>query len=306
MIQSVLLRFSIYLITLLGLLLYGNSLDNKRLPIRHIFRSVHLSYKNLFKTADSVGKFLMRTVVGVSIVLLVVFSYERSTSILGNRLSIRTFCLMSSIFTMELIAFYFIFGIPLFIFLKIELLIRTSKRKKLSYRFLISTYILCVYAFFLWYAQDAMISCGNVILAGLLISYLLNMTLLIHISMEPVSCYRCKYGGRQNFEQRHPLKIILSGALILILMIVVNLYLSVEMIAMLFDNAYTFVGNGKEANGLDLLYYTVISFTTIGYGEIVPQRIESKIMAILIAYTSVMCLVIFVSSVLAIKGNEST
>ena len=155
----------------------------------------------------------------------------------------------------------------------------------------------------LWYAKDAMIACGKVVLAGLLVSYLLNMTMLIHISMEPLVCCRCRYGKGNTMEQKYPLKTVLSGALFLILMIVLNLYLGVEMIALLFENAYVYVGTANEVSSLDLLYYTVISFTTIGYGEIVPQRLESKIMALVIAYTSVMCLVIFVSSVLAIKNE---
>ena len=82
-----------------------------------------------------------------------------------------------------------------------------------------------------------------------------------------------------------------------------NLYLCVVMIANLYEEAYVFVGVARELTYFDLLYYTVISFTTIGYGEIVPQRIESKVMAIVIAYTSVMCLVIFVSSILALKDK---
>ena len=49
--------------------------------------------------------------------------------------------------------------------------------------------------------------------------------------------------------------------------------------------------------------YTMISFTTIGYGDISPAIFESQIVAIIIAITSVLCLIVFVSSVLSEKNE---
>ncbi|MBW6411008.1 potassium channel family protein [Clostridium weizhouense] len=59
----------------------------------------------------------------------------------------------------------------------------------------------------------------------------------------------------------------------------------------------------NEIGILDLFYYTIVTFTTIGYGDIVPNAPESKVMAIIIAFTSVICLIIFISSILSAKSN---
>lgn len=298
-------KIVIYIITILGLLLYSNSIENKRVPINQIFHSVTEAYQGLLQSTTGIGKILVKIAIGTAIVLIAVFSYQRSQYLLANASQDRIFLLMFFIFTILLITIYFVFGLPLLIFTKIERLIKTIHRKKLCFSFLVTSYILFVYSYFLWCEKEVMESCGKVVLIGLLVSYILNMTMLIHISMEPVTCCLCRYGQKKKIEQKYPLKVVLAGALILMMLIVLNLFLAVVMISNLFDHAYINVATAAPVTNVDLLYYTVISFTTIGYGEIVPQRLESKVMAILIAYTSVMCLVIFVSAILALKEKLS-
>ncbi|SES63544.1 potassium channel family protein [[Clostridium] polysaccharolyticum] len=298
-------RVVVYSITLIGLLLFSNSIENKRFPIDKLFNAVGMSYQKLMRSTNPSGRVLVKGSLCFFVGLTAVFSYERSLEILDKAPQYKI-CLMSCIlFTMALSALYFLFGIPLFIFSKIEILIQTVKRKNLSLRFLATTFILFVYAFFLVYWKETMVACGKVVLVGLIVSYMLNMSMLIHISMEPVNCHLCRCQRKQKIEEKYPLKIVLAGALILILLIVFNLFLGVVMIASLYPDAYQNLAPAQGLTYLDLLYYTVISFTTIGYGEIVPQRLESKAMAIIIAYTSVMCLVIFVSSILALKDKLS-
>lgn len=293
----------IYSITILGALLCLISIENKKLPVNRLFQSIRYAYVNLMKCTSKVGVWLVKLAIGIAFVLVGVFSFQRSQILTSGSITTRTLLLMCCIFTILIILLYFLFGCPLLIFSKIENLIQTIHKRRLSFRFLVTSYILFVYSFFLWYAPRAMAECGKVVLVGLLISYCMNMVMLINISMEPLTCCCCKYGQKARVEQKYPLKIVLAGAIILILLIVLNLYLCVVMIANLYEQAYVFVGVARELTYFDLLYYTVISFTTIGYGEIVPQRIESKVMAIVIAYTSVMCLVIFVSSILALKDK---
>lgn len=295
----------VYVITLLGLLLFSNSVENKRFPIDKLFDAVGVSYQKLINSTNTVGKFLVKCSLWICVGLIAVFSYERSLVMLDKAPQYKIYLMSCILFTMVLFALYFLFGIPLFIFSKIEILIQSVKRKNLSLRFLATTFILFVYTFFLLYSKETMAACGNIVLVGLIVSYMLNMSMLIHISMEPVNCHLCRCQKKQKIEEKYPLKIVLAGALILIMLIVFNLFLGVVMIASLYPNAYQNLAPAQGLTYLDLLYYTVISFTTIGYGEIVPQRLESKAMAIIIAYTSVMCLVIFVSSILALKDKLS-
>lgn len=68
-----------------------------------------------------------------------------------------------------------------------------------------------------------------------------------------------------------------------------------------FDGAYNC--SSGSISKWNLLYYTIISFTTIGYGDICPTTVESQAVAILISITSVICLIIFVSSLLSAKND---
>ena len=295
-------RIIIYSITGLCALLCFLSLENKRIPMNRIFQSVHTAYHNLLQCTSKLGVLLIKLCLAIIVLLVLVFSYERSSSLMNasQPQPYQSIILLSCLFTIIIITLYFAFGIPFLIFSKIENLIPTIHKRRLSFRFLISAFILLVYAFFLWYIPDAMKECGRAVMAGLLISYFIHMSMLVNISMEPLTCTCCKC-RTDTVEEKYPLKIVLAGALILILLIVINLYLGVIMINNIHEQSYIFTCIDQEVTYYDLFYYTVISFTTIGYGEIVPCRIESKWMAIVIACTSVMCLVIFVSSILALK-----
>lgn len=291
----------IYVVTAVGMLLFAFSIENKKIPINRFSESVYLSYQNLLKTAGRTGVLLSKLAITISMVLLAIASYRRSIGIIGNQSPYKTLVLAFTIFVLLTIVLYYLFGIPLLIFSKIENLMQTIHHRLLSMRFLVTAYILFTYFILLWCASEEMKSCGQIVLAGLLISYVINMSMLVSISVEPLACCSCRYGGGRGIEQRHPLKTVLAGAFVLILLIILNLYLAVVIISLVYEPAYIMVSSTNPPTSLDFLYYTVISFTTIGYGDIVPCRMESKIMGIVIAFTSVMCLVIFVSSILALK-----
>ena len=296
-------RIIIYSITIFGALLGFLSLENRKIPINRSFQSIQNAYYNLLKCSSKIRMACIKLLMGIVLLFAAVFSYERSCFLLGSVKIVRIYLLMGCIFTILVIVLYFLFGIPLLIFSKIENLMPTVKTKyKLSFQFLVSSFIQVVYLFFLLYMPKSMRECGKAVLIGLMISYFINMVMLIHISIEPLICCHCKY-RKEKIEEKYPLKIVLAGALILIMLIVLNLYLGVVMIANLYDQAYLCSNITGTVSYFDLFYYTVISFTTIGYGDIVPYRIESKCMAIVIAATSVMCLVIFVSSILALKDK---
>ncbi len=82
-------------------------------------------------------------------------------------------------------------------------------------------------------------------------------------------------------------------------MMILNLFLAVCFINSADINSYT--GN---PNNFDLFYYTIITFTTIGYGDIVPVTVLAKIMSIIISTTSVVCITIFLSSVLSFNSEK--
>ena len=88
-------------------------------------------------------------------------------------------------------------------------------------------------------------------------------------------------------------------AVILLVMVIISLYLGVCFINIGSDNAYI-----NNPTYYDLFYYTIITFATIGYGDICPVSTIAKFMSIVISLTSIICLTIFVSSMLSYKSEK--
>lgn len=68
-----------------------------------------------------------------------------------------------------------------------------------------------------------------------------------------------------------------------------------------FPNAYT----NPPLNLFDFFYYVMITFGTIGYGDIVPTCFYSKVIAILIVFTSIACISIMLSSFLSVSSSAN-
>ena len=90
---------------------------------------------------------------------------------------------------------------------------------------------------------------------------------------------------------------LISG--ILLFMVIVSLYLGVCFISNGSIKAYS-----NNPTYYDLFYYTIITFSTIGYGDICPVSIVAKFMSIVISLTSIICLTIFISSMLSYKSEK--
>ena len=91
---------------------------------------------------------------------------------------------------------------------------------------------------------------------------------------------------------------VIIASILIVIMIILNLFLAVCLINS--DNPGSFSYN---PNNFDLFYYTLITFTTIGYGDITPISIPAKIIAIVISITSVMCITIFLSTILSYRDK---
>lgn len=55
----------------------------------------------------------------------------------------------------------------------------------------------------------------------------------------------------------------------------------------------------------DLFYYTIITFSNIGYEDIVPNIFLAKVISILTSVKSVVCISVFLSSILSYKEELS-
>lgn len=88
-------------------------------------------------------------------------------------------------------------------------------------------------------------------------------------------------------------------AIILLIMVIFSLYLGVCFINSGDIGVYT-----NNPTYYDLFYYTIITFSTIGYGDICPISPVAKFMSMVISLTSFICLTIFVSSILSYKSEQ--
>ena len=130
-----------------------------------------------------------------------------------------------------------------------------------------------------------------IVLIGIVISYILNLKLLLDLMINPTNAKSIKKDGVE-FSR------IMIAALLILLIIVLNLYLAVCAINGIEPNSYT------NANGdFSLFYYTIITFTTVGYGDIVPLSVGARIVSIVVSLTSVICITIFLSSILSYRDK---
>ena len=103
---------------------------------------------------------------------------------------------------------------------------------------------------------------------------------------------KSKSQDKTNFSR------VIIASILIVVLIILNLYLAVWFVS----------DTGKEAfsnspNYFDLFYYTIITFTTVGYGDIVPITMEAKIVSSLISITNIICITIFLSTILSYRDK---
>ena len=126
------------------------------------------------------------------------------------------------------------------------------------------------------------------------ISYILNLKVLIRVIRSPeIIEVEIENGSKIKFTD------VSIVAIILLIMVIFSLYLGVCFINSGDIGVYT-----NNPTYYDLFYYTIITFSTIGYGDICPISPVAKFMSMVISLTSFICLTIFVSSILSYKSEQ--
>ena len=131
-------------------------------------------------------------------------------------------------------------------------------------------------------------------LVGVSISYILNLKVLLRVIRSPeIIEVKIESGSKIKLTD------VSIVAIILLIMVILSLYLGVCFINSGGIGVYT-----NNPTHYDLFYYTIITFSTIGYGDICPVSSVAKFMSLIISFTSFICLTIFVSSILSYKNDK--
>ena len=290
------ISFVIKFITIVFVIVSVCTFEKKKSIIERIFKAIKNAYYELVNQQGPILKFLLKF---VGIMLLMVFyliSFQKCCLLDGRTVSIKSIAISVLIWIITLLIMYFGFGCVLAIFSKTVELIGDVKDRKIGIKMMCSFLLLTLLAFFSFIAEKEMRDNLFFLFVGLVSCYILNIQILIKIVKNPFCIIEDK--NKQESKNR---VLILFTSLLIVLMIILNMYLLVLWTYFSFDGAYNC--SSGSISKWNLLYYTIISFTTIGYGDICPTTVESQAVAILISITSVICLIIFVSSLLSAKND---
>ena len=192
------------------------------------------------------------------------------------------------------VAIYFIVGYILYSTRRIYKFLYKIEDKNTKTDLIISFFIISIYMTILILFPEQFSQIYKIGLLGVSISYFLNLKVLIRVIRSP-QIIEIKRGQNSKLEYSN----MGVAAFILLTMVLLSLFLGVCFISSSGIGVYT-----NNPTYYDLCYYTIITFATIGYGDICPVSPAAKFMSMLISLTSILCLTIFVSSVLSYKDEQ--
>lgn len=290
-------KLFIIISTLLLLSVIGarNAKNNKRIftVLNNLIKEVNVTYKQLFKEKSK----LRRSVQGTLIIAAEIFiAISISTSVIRyiDTYAVDALDLLIKIviIIMSLIVIHYSMGYVLLITVRIHKFIYGVENKNVKVDLLLSYFIISTYFTALLLSPEEFESMYVLGLIGVTVSYILNMKVLIQLIRNP-------HNIKTKHEESTSYSRIIVAAILMVGLIVLNLFLGVCFINGAETGAFS-----NSPNAFDLFYYTIITFTTIGYGDITPLSIGAKAISIVISVTSVICLTIFLSTILSYKDSN--
>lgn len=294
-------KLIIVVATLILLLVLGarNSKNNKKLirAIKQEIREINSTYIGLFREKSMLARLIqILLIIGAEIFIAISIITSIIRHINTEQINIIDGAVKLIIIVVTLIFVHFLMGYILASTIKIHKFIYGVENRNLKVDLLLSYFI--IGTFFAVLLLDPL-EFENVRIIGLIgtsICYFLNMKILICIIKNPHSL-KSKKQSETAFMR------LIVAALFIVILVILNLYLAVCFINGTTGEAFT-----NMPDNFDLFYYTIITFTTVGYGDIVPVTIAAKIISVVISVTSVICITIFLSTILSyrdkVESNE--
>lgn len=281
-------------ILVISIMLVRSIKNNRKIKssLEAIIKSVNSTYINLFKEGKFFGRILLCTMIISAEVLAFVSIFTTINRSIAIRESyIVEWSVKILIMVLLLVIVHYGIGYVLYISNKIHMFIYKVEDKNLKLDFIISYFIISTFIAVLIVFPKEFEQVAAIVLIPLIICYCLNLRVLFTLMIKP-------YNVKSTIEESTSFSRIIMASVLLLFMLVLNLFLGACVVNALSPEAYTNV-NGN----FDLFYYTIITFTTIGYGDIYPLTIGGKVLATIISITSVICLTVFISSILSYKDN---
>ena len=270
-----------------------NTYKIKRVKI--LINQINNQYKYLFKVRTQYINFYQWLILFISqafvayalvrYIVKKIFRYVEENYILfGKTLTIIVLILF----------LYFVIGYLLLSISKIYKFLYKIEDKVTKTDLLISYFIISMYMTILIIFPGEFAKNYKIGLVGVTLSYFLNLKVLFRIIRSPeITDFK---GQTKKTDGLDSVGVM---AVIVLLMVVISLALAVCFISCSGQGVYT-----NNPTFFDLFYYTIITFATVGYGDISPVSPVAKFMSIVISMTSILCLTVFISSVLSYKGTE--
>ncbi|CEP44355.1 potassium channel family protein [Paraclostridium sordellii] len=292
-------RFIITVVTILTfiVLIARNRKIDKHLKKRvtSTFKAINKTYIDIFKQKQILSRLIQGALLFFAEVSSFIGIYTTITKYLelGTLSGGVEFLLKRIITIICFIIVHYSIGYMLYLSLKIQSFINTVEHKNLKVDFILSYFMISTYLTILILFPKEFTSNIFIGLLGMGVCYYLNIKTLITIIANP-------YNVKSMKKEDNGYSRIIIASILILLMLIINLYLIVCLINGLEKGAFL-----NANTNFDLFYYTVITFTTIGYGDIIPTTVLAKVASMLISVTSVVCLSVFLSSVLSYKDELS-
>lgn len=218
------------------------------------------------------------------IIYKLIMTYSDKYILVGINIYVKTVMVLISF-----LIIHYSMGYIMLISSKMHSFLYRNEEESLKFDFLLSYFLTTAYLMALILVPNEIYNNALVGIIGVIICYFLNMKILLNVMKNPENI-KFSVSDNSSFAR------ISFAALLISFMIIINLYLLVCIVHIL--------GRGGFSNNpgyFDLFYYTIITFTTIGFGDILPLTIWAKFIAIIISITSVVCLTVFLGSIFSYR-----
>lgn len=261
-----------FLLTIIEIYLGNNSILKTIKKIDETYKEIY-NEKNIFVRITESFLIIISEIAGFISILV---SLNEKLDFFVNLFSFNKFLYFGYkiiVITIIFVLLHYLIGYILLISNKISGDIR--KEASISGYFLFSYFITSVCLVCIILIDKSLIS--DFIITGfvaIFISYIINLKILFVMIRE-----------NKKFKDK------LITSLLLVILIIMNLFIAVALI-----NIFNPLAFNNTPNLFDLFYFTVTTFTTIGFGDIIPISIGAKLMVIIISFTSILCSTVFLSN----------